>query len=85
MNSQSLLDATYRLVESSDLSYPEIAAGASVKTDWFASFMQRRIREPGVNKVQRVHDFLASRSGQQQPAALADPKPSQSLGESGGG
>lgn len=54
-----LLQRTYDLIDQSDLSQRKIAAGAGVRRDWFAKFKQRRIKSPGVPKVQAVHDFLA--------------------------
>jgi len=64
-----LLQRTYDLMEASKLRQREIAAGAGVKLDWFRKFMQRRIPEPGVTKVQAVHDFLSRRSGRHDHAA----------------
>lgn len=59
---QSLLERTYELLESSKLTYRQIAEGAGVDIQWFAKFKQRRIPEPGVTKVQKIHDFLSTRS-----------------------
>ena len=56
--SKSLLALTYELLGKSGLSYRQIAGGAGVDINWVAKFAQRAIREPGVSKVQRVHDFL---------------------------
>ena len=39
--------------------YQEIAAGADVDREWLAKFIRGEIPEPGVNKVQRVHDFFS--------------------------
>ena len=58
MQTETLLDRTYRLLSRSDLTYHEIAAGAQVDINWLAKFKQQAIEEPGVKKVQRVHDFL---------------------------
>lgn len=55
---EPLLDRTYRLLAATDLTYDEIAKGAQVGFDWLAKFKQRCIVEPGVKKVQAVHDFL---------------------------
>jgi hypothetical protein len=56
--SKPLLKSTYELLGKSGLSYRQVAAGARVDINWVAKFAQRAIREPGVSKVQRVHDFL---------------------------
>lgn len=58
MKPETLLSRTQRLLEESGLTYRQIAAGAVVDMEWLAKFKQNRIGEPGVNKVQRVHDFL---------------------------
>lgn len=65
----TLLEQTYDLLDASDLTYPEIASGASVDVNWLSKFKQRAIGEPGVGKVQRLHDFLVSRL----PAASSVP------------
>lgn len=57
-----LLTKTYELIAKSELTYREIADGARVDVNWFAKFKQRRIKSPGVPKVQAVHDFLSRRS-----------------------
>lgn len=57
---EPLLDRTYKLLDVTKLTYEEIATGAGVKFDWLAKFKQRCIVEPGVSKVQLVHDFLAA-------------------------
>jgi hypothetical protein len=55
---EPLLDRTYHLLAGTKLTYQQIAVGASVDINWLAKFKQRRIDEPGINKVQAVHDFL---------------------------
>jgi transcriptional regulator with XRE-family HTH domain len=57
-----LLTRTYELIGKSKLTYREIADGANVDVNWFAKFKQRRIGSPGVEKVQKVHDFLIRRA-----------------------
>jgi hypothetical protein len=63
MNPEPLLDRTYRLLDATDLTYRQVAAGADVDMNWLAKFKQRAIAEPGVGKVQRVHDFLIAYEG----------------------
>lgn len=60
MHTESLLDRTLGLLEKTNLKQPQIAAGANVSPHWLAKFSQGLIPEPGVSKVQRVHDFLSS-------------------------
>lgn len=57
---EPLLKTTYRLLEASPLTHEEIATGAGVGFDWLSKFNQRRIAEPGIGKVQAVHDFLTA-------------------------
>jgi hypothetical protein len=60
---EPLLDKTYRLLDETDLTYRQIASGAAVDMNWLAKLKQRAITEPGVGKVQRVHDFLLAYKG----------------------
>ena len=57
---EPLLDRTFRLVKASGLSYRKIAAGSGEDLSWVAKFCQGNIAEPGVKKVQAVHDFLVA-------------------------
>lgn len=72
MNSESLLDRTYRLLDHTDLTYRQIAAGAAVDMNWLAKLKQRAISEPGVGKVQRVHDFLTAYEAIRVPRPATD-------------
>lgn len=56
-----LLKSTYELIAQTDLSQREIAAGAGVKRDWFAKFVQGKIQSPGAPKVQAVYEFLRAK------------------------
>lgn len=57
---QRLKEDTLRLIESSDLTLREIADGAAVGYDWLMKFYYGKIANPGPDKMQPVHDFLAS-------------------------
>ena len=46
---------------SNGLTAKEIAAGAGVGVKWLEGFVQERTKDPGVTRVQRLHDFLAAR------------------------
>jgi hypothetical protein len=89
MQTQSLLERTYCLLDSTDLTYREVAEGASVDMNWLAKLKQRQIIEPGVLKIQRVHDFLDAQCAPHQPDQQVDasdvPNPSHKLGEPGNG
>lgn len=39
--------------------YQQIADGSEVDREWLAKLARGEIPEPGVNKIQRVHDFLS--------------------------
>lgn len=73
MTSEPLLNRTLRLIEESNLTYRQIAEGASVDMNWLAKLRQGAIEEPGVHKVQRVHDFLAAY------AAIRVPRPAEKV------
>jgi transcriptional regulator with XRE-family HTH domain len=60
MNSEPLLPQTYRLLDATNLTYRQIAEGCGVDVNWLMKFKQRQIKEPGVTKVQLVHDFLSA-------------------------
>ena len=64
MHQMNLLDRTYQLLKKTELTFPEIADGAGVGIDWLKKFKGRFIESPGVNRVQRVHDFLSSSRAQ---------------------
>lgn len=87
MQTETLLDRTFRLLSAAtDLTYREIAEGASVDMNWLAKLKQGQIGEPGVHKIQRVHDFLIGRLPPDQQALIeSDPIHSQSLGNAGNG
>ena len=64
MNSKkTLLEETYKLVRKANsnpnLTIDDVIKGAKVKRDWYLKFKREVIPDPGVNKVQRVHDFLS--------------------------
>ena len=59
----SLLDKTRELLkqrrENQRLTLPMIAKGAGVSEPWLKAFLSDSIDDPGVRKVQALHDFLA--------------------------
>jgi hypothetical protein len=54
-----LLDRTYELLDSTELSVPEVASGAEVGAEWLKKLRSRCIEDPSVNRIQRLHDFLS--------------------------
>lgn len=59
---ESLLQRTYRLLDASDLTIREIADGAGINFHWLGKFKQKAFKDPGVTRVERLHQFLADRS-----------------------
>jgi transcriptional regulator with XRE-family HTH domain len=75
---ESILERTYRLLEKTDLSYLEIAEKTGLTKSWVAKFAQGAIDDPGVNKVELVHNLLIGREcprapsrSRRRPAAVA--------------
>jgi hypothetical protein len=69
VNAQTnLLDTTLALVSrrgelvsdatGKGMTLRELAEGAGVDFEWLSKFSRGEITDPGVSKVQRVHDFL---------------------------
>lgn len=77
-DSVGLLGRTYQLLDATNLTYREISRGTGLDREWLAKLKQRRIGEPGVSKVERLHDFLL-----RQVATGGDPTPSQIQGSAG--
>jgi hypothetical protein len=60
VDNPNLYDRTIDLLRNrGDITLREIASGARVEYEWLSKLSQGVIAEPGVNKVQRVHDFLS--------------------------
>lgn len=58
-STESLFQRTKRLLrERGELSLREIAAGAGVGHQWLRSVVYDAIEEPGVTKLEKVHDYL---------------------------
>lgn len=73
METDTLLGSTFQLLDATELTYPQIEAATGLDRNWLAKLKQRRIAEPGVTKIQRLHDYLAA-----QPAPPAFRIPMQS-------
>lgn len=80
MQTETLLEKTYRLLDASRLTYREIAAGAAVDINWLGKLKQRAISDPGVGKIERLHNFLSEQLHTPDP-----PSGSQSMGAPGNG
>lgn len=60
MKKSILLTDTLELLESSSLSAKEIAKGVGCTTRWIHYLKEGRYKDPGVNKIQMIHDFLVA-------------------------
>ncbi len=56
-----LLDKTKLLLKQSMLEPVVIAAGANVSYDWLIKLKSDKIKDPSVNKVQAVYEYLSER------------------------
>lgn len=53
-----LLDTTHELLKQSKEPVTKIAEGAKVNSRWLRYFINGRYDDPGVLKVQRIHNYL---------------------------
>lgn len=61
--SETLYEKTVRLIAErpASLTLADIARGAEVKPTWLSALVKGDIPEPGVHKIQRLHDFMTNR------------------------
>ncbi len=57
---KTLLTETKNMLVSTDRTKREIADGAGVGKEWLNKFAQGQIKDPGINRVQAVHDYLSA-------------------------
>ena len=69
----NLYKTTLQLIRDSGMPLSRIAREADVGHRWLVDVMNGRFSDPGVNKIQRLHDYLIERnqtlSGQDKVAA----------------
>ena len=67
----NLLSDTYRLLEQcrKRQSIRQIAEGADLNYHWLGKFAQHTFPDPGVVKVQKLHEYLSARVSENRPAA----------------
>ena len=58
MDKEPILDTTRRLLAARKQSLPKIAASTGLDFEWLSKMSQGRINDPGVQKVQKLHDYL---------------------------
>lgn len=66
---ETLLEKTLSLARSADEPVTKICREAGITTRWYYLLLDGDIRDPGVRRIQRLHDYLASR---QQPVPEPD-------------
>ena len=59
MAEKTLVERTHDLLDESDLTWKEICAGAEVGYHWLNKFAGRHFKNPGADRVERLHNFLA--------------------------
>jgi hypothetical protein len=61
MTHANLLDETLDLISRAGLTTREMSEGAGLNYDWVAKVRCRSIPDPGVRRLQQLHDYLAAR------------------------
>lgn len=56
----NLLEETLRLAREAKLPVPEICRAAGVKQRWYYRLLNGDFEDPGVRRIQRLHDALRS-------------------------
>ena len=64
----TMLEETIRLVRESDESPARIAKNCGLKSRWLYRLLDGDYADPGVNKIERLRDYLLSQSNTR-PAA----------------
>jgi transcriptional regulator with XRE-family HTH domain len=62
-----LLDETLQMARESALSVPQLAAAAGVESRWLYMLLSGKIKDPGVRRLARLHDYLSFSGGQSLP------------------
>jgi hypothetical protein len=61
MQQAPLLETTLTLLRNCDLPLAEIAQRSNLGYEWLKKLKADAIPDPSVNKIQKLHDFLAQR------------------------
>jgi len=73
MRSMNNLHAqTLKLLNESKIPLPEIARGSNVGYRWLCQLIAGRYTDPGVQKIQRIHNFLVTGSVSAEAATLEE-------------
>lgn len=57
----SLMTKTLELLNSASYTHLEVFSHTGIKPDWLTRFINGKINDPGVNRVQALHEFLTGR------------------------
>ena len=58
---RTLLQKTRELLDNCDLSLPEIANMSGLGYEWLKWFKRESTKDPGIKRVETLHNFLAQR------------------------
>ena len=61
MNMKTMLQDTLDMLHDTDLPRRIIAAESGLGLEWLHKLAQGRIPDPGIIRIQRLHDYLSSR------------------------
>ena len=54
----NIYEETYRLLQALDPSVSQLIEGTGLKERWLRKFINREFSDPGVNKVQKLYNYL---------------------------
>ena len=57
----TLYEQTLILLQDSELTLQEVAVGSGLPYDWIVSVKYDRIKNPSVNRVQQLYEFLSGK------------------------
>lgn len=61
VNEGTLVTNTRRLLQGTDASYLDIYNATKLSPSWLSLFAQGKVRDPSVNKVQKLYEHLSGR------------------------
>lgn len=59
---QSLMSQTWRLLKYRGQTLAEIQAGTGIPHYWLRKFLGREIKDPSVNRVQKLYEYLTGKA-----------------------
>lgn len=55
---KTLLDRTIDLIHESDFNVSRMCADLDISTRWYYRFMRGDFDDPGVKRIEKIHDYL---------------------------